>query len=200
MLPEEGGWTFEDYNEYEMQGLGAHEETSEFNKRKSCTQVSVANVELTNDPEDPEATQLVSHFCFPFDYQFLAKEDVTKRPHLLFQVNSVDSWNRHRIEGYGFARLPASPGFHTLTLDTWRPRGSLAAEIHSFFLGGSVRIAKLEELVRTRHFDEAGASEIVNRFGLETEEAGRVVVRMNVCWQTKREHRARRWELKIRKH
>ena len=45
MLPEEGGWTFEDYNEYEMQGLGANDETSEFNKRKSCTQVSVSNVE-----------------------------------------------------------------------------------------------------------------------------------------------------------
>ena len=79
---------------------------------------------------------------------------VRQRPYLLFQVNSVDSWNRHRIEGYGFLRLPLEPGYHKgIEVDTWRPRGSLATEIHSFFLGGSVRVLKLEELVRTRYLD-----------------------------------------------
>jgi hypothetical protein len=56
MIPEEGGWTFEDYNEYEVQGIAAHEETSELNKRRSCTHVSVASVEASTDPEDPEGT------------------------------------------------------------------------------------------------------------------------------------------------
>ncbi len=73
LLPEKGGWNFEDYNEYEMQGLGASEEHSEFNKRKSVTQVSKASVEASTDPDDPEGTQNMCHFCFPFDYQFLAK-------------------------------------------------------------------------------------------------------------------------------
>ena len=73
LIPEEGGWAFEDYNQYEMQGIGANESTSEFNKRKSVTHVSVANVEASTDSDDPEGTQMVSHFCFPFDYQFLAK-------------------------------------------------------------------------------------------------------------------------------
>ena len=72
LVPEEGGWTFEDYNEYEIQGLTAHEDTSEFNKRKSCTHISAAAVEPSSDPDDPEGTHYVSHFCFPFDYQFLA--------------------------------------------------------------------------------------------------------------------------------
>jgi hypothetical protein len=72
LIPEEGGWTFEDYNQYEMQGIGLNEATSEFNKRKSVTHVSVSNVEASTDPDDPEGTQLVAHFCFPFDYQFLA--------------------------------------------------------------------------------------------------------------------------------
>lgn len=74
-IPE--GWSFEDYNEYEIQGL-LREETTEFNKRNSFTHVSKANVEPSTDPEDPEGTQYISHFCFPFDYQFLAKEDKSK--------------------------------------------------------------------------------------------------------------------------
>ena len=42
------GWTFEDYNEYEIAGIN-REETSEFNKRLGCTQVSQANVENLDD-------------------------------------------------------------------------------------------------------------------------------------------------------
>ena len=74
------------------------------------------------------------------------------------------------------------------------------SEIHSFFLGGSVRIMRLEELVRTRHFDESGRADIVNRFGLETEDAGRVRVNLNICWQSKTYHRKQRLEHNIRKH
>jgi Meckel syndrome type 1 protein len=119
---------------------------------------------------------------------------------LLFQVNSVDDWGRHRIEGYGFVRMPVEPGHHQLAVPTWRPRGSLASEIHSFFLGGSVRIMKVEELVRTRHFDEHGRADIVNRFGLETEDSGTVIINLNICWQSKTYHRAQRLEHNIRKH
>jgi hypothetical protein len=61
------GWTFEDYNEYETYGL-VREETTEFNKRGSSTHIAVASVEPSNDPDDPEATHLVSNFCFPFDF------------------------------------------------------------------------------------------------------------------------------------
>ena len=68
------GWTFEDYNEYETYGV-TREDTTEFNKRASSTHISLANVEPSEDPENPEGTQFVSHFCFPFDFQFLAKED-----------------------------------------------------------------------------------------------------------------------------
>lgn len=97
-------------------------------------------------------------------------------------MNSVDDWNRHRIEGYGFMRLPLEPGYHELEIDTWRPRGSLSSEIHSFFLGGSIRILKLEELIRTKYLDENGQAEIVNRFGLETEDSGRIKINLNLCY------------------
>lgn len=109
-------------------------------------------------------------------------------------MNSVDSWNRHRIEGYSFVRLPGTPGFHQIEVNSWRPRASLDAEIHSFFLGGSVRIQKLEELVRTQFVDSKGYSDIVNRFGLETEDAGKIKVNINLCTQdlaTKRREKLR---------
>jgi len=105
------------------------------------------------------------------------------RPTLLMQVNSVDSWNRHRIEGYGFCRFPLDPGYHQIEVDTWRPRASLDCEIHSFFLGGSVRIQKLEELVATSYINANGESDVVNRFGLETEEGGKIKLNINICTQ-----------------
>jgi len=101
----------------------------------------------------------------------------------LMQVNSVDSWKRHRIEGYGFVHLPLDTGYHEIEIDTWRPRGSIKSEIHSFFLGGSIRILKLEELIKTKYLDEFGRADIVNRFGLETEDSGKVKVALNLCYQ-----------------
>ena len=176
-MPE--GWTFEDYNEYETFGI-TREDTTEFNKRESCTHTSKGTVQSSEDPTNIEGTEFVNHFCFPFDYQFLAKEEssksfsfltltlVNQRPYLMFQVNSVDSWNRHRIQGYGFVRLPLEPGYHEIEIETWKPRGSMWSEIHGYFLGGSIRVLKLEELIRTKYLDEYGKADIVNRFGLET--------------------------------
>lgn len=94
----------------------------------------------------------------------------------------MDSWNRHRIEGYGFCRVPEKPGFHEIEVETWRPRGTINSEIHSFFLGGSVRILKLEEIVRNRYLSENGKADVVNRFGLETEDSGKIKLRLNVCY------------------
>jgi hypothetical protein len=78
--------------------------------------------------------------------------------------------------------MPLEPGYHELEFDTWRPRGSITSEIHSFFLGGSIRILKLEELIRTKYLNEDGQADIVNRFGLETEDSGKVRVNLNLCY------------------
>ena len=50
--------------------------------------------------------------------------------------------------------MPQTAGYHKIEVETWRPRGSLTSEIHSFFLGGSMRIHKMEEMVRTNYLDE----------------------------------------------
>ena len=182
LIPEDG-WIFEDVNEFEIFGV-VRDNTVEYNKRKTVTHISQGRVEHTEDLEDEDSTKFCSHFCFPFDYQFLAKDATieTSRPYILLQVNSIDEWNRHRIEGYGFIRMPIDPGYHQLEVQTWRPRASLDSEIHSFFLGGSVRVQKLEELVRTKFVDSNGIDDIVNRFGLETEDSGSVKVNINICF------------------
>ena len=63
-----------------------------------------------------------------------------------------------------------------------------------------MRILRLEELIRTKHFDESGRADIVNRFGLETEDAGKVQVNLNICWQSKSHFKKERLEHNIRKH
>ena len=157
---------------------------AEQNKRKSVTHTSKATVELVDDADAVEGTQYVSHFSFPLDFQLLAQTDkMAERPYLLLQVNSIDYWGRHRVEGYGFVRFPAEPGYHKIEVETWRPRGSLQSEIHSFFLGGSIRIHKLEELIRTKFIDEQGKADVVNRFGLETENSGKIRVNLNMALQ-----------------
>lgn len=89
-------------------------------------------------------------------------------------------------------RLPQEAGYHQITVESWRPRGSLQSEIHSFFLGGSIRIHKLEEIVRTKYIDEQGKCDIVNRFGLETENSGTITLNLNLCYQNAIDRKAER--------
>lgn len=79
--------------------------------------------------------------------------------------------------------MPVEPGFHQIEIETWRPRGSLKSEIHSYFLGGSIRVQSIEELVRTKYIDEKGEADVVNRFGLETVDSGKVRINLNMCTQ-----------------
>jgi len=41
----------------------------------------------------------------------------------------------------------------------------------------------MEELVRAQYIDSNGRSDVVNRFGLETEDAGTIIVNLNICFQ-----------------
>lgn len=82
-LPEQG-WLFEDINETEMYGI-IRDNSVEYNKRKSVTHISQGRVEMSEDLEDEDTTKFTSHFCFPFDYQFLAKDSAfaNSRPYIL---------------------------------------------------------------------------------------------------------------------
>ena len=40
-------------------------------------------------------------------------ETMPKLPLMYIEVSSVDSWERYRLEGYGYTAIPATPGKHT---------------------------------------------------------------------------------------
>jgi Meckel syndrome type 1 protein len=75
--------------------------------------------------------------------------EIGKWPLVFFQVNSTDSWERFSVEGYGFLELPNLPGTHNLTIKTWRPKPDLFSQIHSFFLGGALKLKDMKELAAT---------------------------------------------------
>ena len=43
-------------------------------------------------------------------FEILILELVLEQPTLFFEVSSIDSWDRHRIEGYGYWKFPWKPG------------------------------------------------------------------------------------------
>ena len=170
------GWKFDELSQIDQI---TENEGFDINRKSTITHRSTAVVE-----EIGNKRVNVHHFSFPFDFQFLStNESYAQRPYMLFQVNSVDWLNRHRIEGYGFVRMSVEAGTHDILIQTWKPRSSLDTQVHQFFLGGSIRIMKLEEIVRSYHIDQNGERDIVNRFGLETEDGGTVRIRINVANQ-----------------
>ncbi|XP_040857027.1 Meckel syndrome type 1 protein isoform X1 [Ochotona curzoniae] len=92
----------------------------------------------------------VAYFSYPFTWEaFFQHEDesvesLPEWPVLYCEVLSLDFWQRYRVEGYGAAVLPITPGSHTLTISTWRPTdlGTLA-ELRRFFIGGSLELEDL---------------------------------------------------------
>ena len=87
LLPEQGGWVFEDVAEG-RQGQEARHEHSEFNKRKCVTHVSHGCLDPSFRPDD-ELVKYAQHFCFPFDYQFLKKTKVGDGKYSAFLIVSV---------------------------------------------------------------------------------------------------------------
>ncbi|XP_067015831.2 tectonic-like complex member MKS1 isoform X2 [Anabrus simplex] len=88
----------------------------------------------------------VANFCYLFETCLTLNLEVLhsdvdvvpKWPQLFVEVISLDSWERHRTEGYGYINLPSVPGSHQLTVSTWRPLSdSVRGEMRRFFLGGS---------------------------------------------------------------
>lgn len=56
-------------------------------------------------------------------------------PVVYFQVNSIDWWGRHRVVGYGHFTVPDKPGCHEIVVSTWRPTGSLRAQVSRYNCG-----------------------------------------------------------------
>jgi len=108
--------------------------------------------------------------------------DFIKWPTLFFEVYSLDSWQRHRIEGYGFCQLPDVPGSTCVEIDTWRPKGdSSKEEMQRFFIGGT---PELEDISYVKDLGDNGEGKL-NKFYFKSVSSGSVTVRLNTAFHTK---------------
>ncbi|TPX38104.1 hypothetical protein SmJEL517_g00106 [Synchytrium microbalum] len=121
-------------------------------------------------------------FSFPMEavsvYQGLEPSD-TAAPRLLLQVTSTDFWDRTNVEGYGLATIPSTPGCYDIEVPTWRPVGTFISEMRRFFIGGG---AEFEDIADQSKMTQDKRR--VNLYGLQTQSAGVVQVRLNVVSQT----------------
>jgi len=70
------------------------------------------------------------------------------------QINSVDSWQRNKIEGYTFNTIPNKSGFYNHNLICYKPKDDVYQKVYSFFLGGSRKIPDIKDLSKTCSLDE----------------------------------------------
>lgn len=90
-------------------------------------------------------------------------------PRLSVEVWHVDAYGRADLSGYGCCFVPTAPGMHSVTVNTWRPLGTLRQRFSAFFLGGNPQL-KHRELI----------SDARDRYRLTTAASGDVVIELGV--------------------
>jgi hypothetical protein len=120
------------------------------NKLKSISQTSRYYCETNGDGN------YVHNFSLPFELELLGHDSISENttPKLLLQINSIDSYGRHRIQGYTYIKLPSNSGSYKFTLPCYKPIEDNYMKIFSFFLGGSRKIPDLREIAKTATKDE----------------------------------------------
>lgn len=145
------GWKVDDENDYYLIYKTENIVEENINKLKSISQVSKAAVNGTD-----MVRSYVHNFSLPFELELLCHNYIVGEysPKLLIQINSVDSYNRHRIEGYAFLNVPVKTGFYQFEIPCYKPKEDNYMRIFSYFLGGSRKIPDLKELAKTSSKDE----------------------------------------------
>jgi hypothetical protein len=101
------------------------------------------------------------HFGCPFAWLLespTGSNDNDAWPQLLFEVVSLDSWNRYRVEGYGYLNIPilATSAFTTV-VHTWRPVGNgIISQLRRFFIGGCPELDNLSYISIPSDFQVCG--------------------------------------------
>ena len=87
-----------------------------------------------NDIKDLDT--LTHNFSLPFELELLGHNSIlnTITPKLLIQINSVDWWERHRIEGYTYINIPIKTGNFSLDLPCFKPKEDTYMKIFSYLL------------------------------------------------------------------
>ena len=110
---------------------------------------------------------------------------LTESPQILLQVSSIDALGRHRVEGYGFARIPACAGSVDLEVSTWRPLGTRNSLLVDHFIGGAHRLKDLRFAAQPprTETDTVHKRRFLSRLGFATRSSGRVRIRAQVIEQ-----------------
>ncbi|OMJ83064.1 hypothetical protein SteCoe_16100 [Stentor coeruleus] len=178
-LPE--GWEY-NTEDYDDPRIKESDESDLINRTRNITQISKAVP--TGFKRKP-----ISYFSFPLAWSFMASDSalLEEWPKVSVQVNSADSWGKHKILGYGFLQFPPKPGFYQISVPTCRPVENLYSEVHSFYLGGSVRVEDPWEMAKSTVCNEEGERSTVNRYGFRTQSGGKVNFQLSVVVQTNAE-------------
>jgi hypothetical protein len=209
------GYKVDDENEYYLIYKAENIEEENINKLKSISQISEAYVErypveseiktnLKNyednsssfdkfkryfmaGPKNVEQHLNKHNLSLPFELELLCHNLIIDKstPKLLIQINSTDSYNRHRIEGYCFLNIPTNSGYFQFEVPCYKPKEDNYMKVFSFFLGGSRKIPDLKEIAKTCTKDEKNVDTVLNRYGISTEYVGKVTINLNVVMQTK---------------
>lgn len=95
-------------------------------------------------------------------------------------MNSFDSWDRNRIEGYGFVEIPHAPGYHELRVKTYKPHDDIYTRIYEFFLGGAIKVKDFPSIASSFYLNNNNQKTVLNRFNVNTESSGDIIIRVNV--------------------
>ena len=145
------GWKVDNENEYYLIYKSENIIEENINKLKRISQISRFYCDAESDGS------YVHNFCLPFELELLAHESISENltPKLLLQVNSIDSYGRHRIEGYTFIQVPNETGFYKFILPCFKPIEVNYMKVFSYFLGGSRKIPDLKDLAKSSTKDES---------------------------------------------
>lgn len=64
-------------------------------------------------------------------------------PRIVFKVMSVDTCDRHLVQGYGYTAIPSIPGFYNESISTWKPELTTPMQLKSYFVGGCPELEDL---------------------------------------------------------
>jgi len=119
----------------------------------------------TDSPKDSNEIAIWSH---PLDlfYEFYS---IQGWPKITFEVWEHDSLGRSFLGGYGFCTLPTSPGEHILSVQLWKPVGTILEDLASSFVGGSPHLRN-QDLVHRPN----------DRFRMKSETAGTVNMQISL--------------------
>lgn len=172
------GWKIDDENEYYEIYKNEHLIEENINKLKTISQNSYRNIIKSN---------VIHSINMPFELELLVYNKVINRsfPSILIQINSIDSWGRHRIEGYSHYQFSNKTKYEKIKIPCYKPIEDLSMKVFSYFLGGNKKIIDLKEISKKYNFNENNLPVALNRYGIKTEFSGYVEIGINLTIQKK---------------